>query len=291
MLIKHPEDLLTTEIPDNVYQGLKASPITDVHVFGRRGPAQAKFSPLELRELGELRDVDMILADEDFEIDEASQNAIDTNKQVFVLMKVMNEWRTRQTGKASRRLHMHFYAKPLEVVADSSGNVCAIRYERTAPDGKGGIVDTGDIREIPIQSIYRAVGYFGSPLPEIPFDEKLGVIPNHEGQVVGSDGKQVPGLYATGWIKRGPVGLIGHTKSDAMETVRHIIQDRATWWQPTNPDEGEIVDLLAERGVEFTTVDGWAALDAHEQALGQSLGRARVKVVDRDEMISISRGQ
>jgi ferredoxin--NADP+ reductase len=291
MLIKHPEDLLTTEIPDNVYQGLKASPITDVHVFGRRGPAQAKFSPLELRELGELRDVDMILADEDFEIDEASQNAIDTNKQVFVLMKVMNEWRTRQTGKASRRLHMHFYAKPLEVVADSSGNVCAIRYERTAPDGKGGIVDTGDIREIPIQSIYRAVGYFGSPLPEIPFDEKLGVIPNHEGQVVGSDGKQVPGLYATGWIKRGPVGLIGHTKSDAMETVRHIIEDRATWWQPTNPEEGEIVDLLTERGVEFTTVDGWAALDEHEQALGQPLGRARIKVVDRDGMISISRGQ
>lgn len=291
MLIKHPEDLLTTEIPANVYQGLKASPITDVHVFGRRGPAQAKFSPLELRELGELRDVDMILADEDFEIDEASQNAIDTNKQVFVLMKVINEWRTRQTGKASRRLHMHFYAKPLEVVADSSGNVCAIRYERTAPDGKGGIVDTGDIREIPIQSIYRAVGYFGSPLPEIPFDEKLGVIPNHEGQVVGSDGKQVPGLYATGWIKRGPVGLIGHTKSDAMETVRHIIEDRATWWQPTNPEEGEIVDLLTERGVEFTTVDGWAALDEHEQALGQPQGRARIKVVDRDEMISISRGQ
>jgi ferredoxin--NADP+ reductase len=135
------------------------------------------------------------------------------------------------------------------------------------------------------------VGYFGSPLPEIPFDEKLGVIPNHEGQVVGSDGKQVPGLYATGWIKRGPVGLIGHTKSDAMETVRHIIEDRATWWQPTNPDEGEIVDLLTERGVEYTTVDGWAALDAHEQALGQPQGRARIKVVDRDEMIRISRGQ
>lgn len=290
MLIKHPEDLLPTEIPDNVYQGLKASPITDVHVFGRRGPAQAKFSPLELRELGELRDVDMIVADEDFEVDEASQNAIDTNKQVFVLMKVMNEWRSRETGKASRRLHMHFYAKPLEVVADSSGAVCAIRYERTAPDGKGGIVDTGEIREIPIQSIYRAVGYFGSPLPEIPFDEKLGVIPNHEGQVVDSDGKQVPGLYATGWIKRGPVGLIGHTKSDAMETVRHIIEDREKWWKPTNPDEGEIVDLLTERGVEYTTVDGWAALDAHEQALGAERGRARIKVVDRGEMIAISRG-
>lgn len=289
MLIKHPDDLLTTEIPDNVYQGLKASPITDVHVFGRRGPAQAKFSPLELRELGELRDVDMMVADEDFEIDEASQQAIDTNKQVFVLMKVMNEWRSRETGAASRRLHLHFYAAPRELVVDDTGAVSAIRYERTAPDGTGGFAGTGEMREIPIQAAYRAVGYFGSPLVEIPFDEKTGVIPNHEGQVVGPDGKQIPGLYATGWIKRGPVGLIGHTKSDAMETVKHLLDDRSTWWQPTNPDEGEIVDLLTERGVEFTTVDGWVALDEHERALGAPQGRARIKVVDRDEMIRISR--
>ena len=289
MLIKHPEDLLSTEIPDNVYQGLTASPITDVHVFGRRGPAQAKFSPLELRELGELRDVDMMVADEDFEVDEASQQAIDTNKQVFVLMKVMNEWRTREVGNASRRLHLHFYAAPRELVVDDTGAVSAIRYERTAPDGKGGFVATGEMREIPIQAAYRAVGYFGSPLAEIPFDEKTGVIPNHEGQVVGADGTHIPGLYATGWIKRGPVGLIGHTKSDAMETVRHLLEDRDTWWQPESPDEGEIVDLLTERGVEFTTVDGWVALDEHEQALGAPQGRARIKVVDRAEMIRISR--
>ena len=289
MLIKHPEDLLSTEIPDNVYQGLTASPITDVHVFGRRGPAQAKFSPLELRELGELRDVDMMVADEDFEVDEASQQAIDTNKQVFVLMKVMNEWRTREVGNASRRLHLHFYAAPRELVVDDTGAVSAIRYERTAPDGKGGFAGTGEIREIPIQAAYRAVGYFGSPLAEIPFDEKTGVIPNHEGQVVGADGTHIPGLYATGWIKRGPVGLIGHTKSDAMETVRHLLEDRDTWWQPESPDEGEIVDLLNERGVEFTTVDGWVALDEHEQALGAPQGRARIKVVDRAEMIRISR--
>ena len=289
MLIKHPDDLLPTEIPDNVYHGLKASPITDVHVFGRRGPAQAKFSPLELRELGELRDVDMMVADEDFEIDEASQHAIDTNKQVFVLMKVMNEWRTRETGNASRRLHMHFYAAPRELVVDDEGAIMAIRYERTAPDGKGGFAGTGEMREIAIQAAYRAVGYFGSPLADIPFDEKTGVIPNDEGQVVDAHGKHIPGLYATGWIKRGPVGLIGHTKSDAMETVNHLIENRSTWWQPTNPDEGEIVDLLTERGVEFTTVDGWVALDEHEQALGAPQGRARIKVVDRDEMIRISR--
>lgn len=290
MLAKHADDLLVTEIPANVYDGLKASPVTDVHVFGRRGPAQAKFSPLELRELGELRDVDMIVYDEDFELDAASQQAIETNKQVFVLMKVMNEWRTRETGKASRRLHLHFYAKPTEIVDDGNGNVSAIRYERMEPDNAGGVRGTGEMREIAIQSLYRAVGYFGSPLADIPFDEKRGVIPNHEGQVQGDDGKIIPGIYATGWIKRGPVGLIGHTKSDAMETIKHVLHDQAQWWAPSSPDEQSVVDLLDERGVKYTDVAGWARLDEHEIALGEPQGRARIKVVDRQEMIDISRG-
>jgi len=233
----------------------------------------------------------MIVYDEDFELDAASQQAIETNKQVFVLMKVMNEWRTRETGKASRRLHLHFYAKPLELVDDGNGNVAAIRYERMAPDNAGGVKGTGEIREIAIQSLYRAVGYYGSPLADVPFDEKRGVIPNHEGQVQGDDGKIIPGIYATGWIKRGPVGLIGHTKSDAMETIKHLLRDQAQWWSPSSPDEQAIVDLLAERDVKYTDVAGWARLDEHEIALGEPQGRARIKVVDRDEMIAISRGE
>ena len=289
MLAKHADDLLVTEIPDNVYKGLKASPVTDVHVFGRRGPAQAKFSPLELRELGELRDVDMIVYDEDFDIDPASQELIDTNKQVFVLNKVMNEWRTRETGKASRRLHLHFYANPVEVVGDDNGNVTAFRYERTRPDGKGGVEGTGEMREVAVQALYRAIGYFGSPLPEIPFDENKGVFPNHEGQVLDASGKHIPGIYATGWIKRGPVGLIGHTKSDAMETIAHVIEDQATWWNPAEPAEGAIVDLLDQRGVEYTTVEGWAALDEYERHLGEKQDRERIKVVERDELLQVSR--
>ena len=135
MLAKHADDLLPTEIPANVYDGLKASPVTDVHVFGRRGPAQVKFTPLELRELGELRDVDMILYDEDFDYDDASKLAIESNKQVMVIDRVLKQWREREVGQASRRLHLHFYAKPLEVTGD--GKVEAFRYERTAPDGGG----------------------------------------------------------------------------------------------------------------------------------------------------------
>lgn len=150
---------------------------------------------------------------------------------------------------------------------------------------------TGEIREIAVQAVYRAVGYYGSPLPGIPFDESRGVIPNHEGQALTEDNEILSGVYATGWIKRGPVGLIGHTKSDAMETIRHLIDDQASWWSPAEPEEAAIPALLAERGVTWTDLDGWRALDAHEIALGAPHGRARIKVVPRDEMVAVSRGE
>ncbi|WP_395244501.1 FAD-dependent oxidoreductase [Agromyces sp. MMS24-K17] len=296
ILAKHADDLLPTEIPQNVYEILKQSPVTDVHVFGRRGPTSVKFTPLELRELGELRDVDMIVYDEDFDYDDAAHAAVAGNKQVFVIDKVLQQWRKREVGEASRRLHLHFFAKPLEIVPNGDGRVGAIRYERTAPDGEGGVVGTGEIREIPIQAVYRAVGYFGSPLPGIPFDKKFGVIPNHEGQVLTRDkatgeARQLYGVYATGWIKRGPVGLIGHTKSDAMETIRHLINDLGNWWNPESPTEESVVELLDSRGVRWTNLDGWHRLDEHEISLGAAEGRARVKVVPRDEMVEISRGE
>ncbi|MGX5681042.1 FAD-dependent oxidoreductase [Schumannella luteola] len=288
ILAKHADDLLPTEIPANVYEGLKASPVTNVHVFGRRGPMQVKFTPLELRELGELDDVDMVVAEEDFEYDDASKLAIETNKQIMVIDRIFRKWRDEPQTGSSRRLHLHFFAKPLEVVAGPDGSVAAFRYERTEPDGEGGVRGTGEIREVEVQSVYRAVGYFGSPLDGIPFDERRGVIPNREGQVLDDADEPVNGVYATGWIKRGPVGLIGHTKSDAMETVRHVINDQANWWSPEHPEEEAVVELLRSRGVEYTNLDGWHNLDEHEIALGEPEGRARIKVVERDEMVRVS---
>jgi ferredoxin--NADP+ reductase len=167
--------------------------------------------------------------------------------------------------------------------------VSSFVYERTRPDGEGGVVGTGEMREVEIQALYRAVGYFGSPLDGVPFDTRHGVIPNREGQVLSTDSNQrVSGVYATGWIKRGPVGLIGHTKSDAMETIRHLINDQGSWWQPENPSEEAIPALLAERDVKWTDLEGWHRLDGHEVALGEPHGRARIKVVPRDEMVRIS---
>lgn len=290
MLAKHADDLLPTEIPANVEAGLRASQVTDVHVFGRRGPAQVKFTPLELRELGEVPDVDIVLDEEDFDRDPQADEQAATNKQLLVISRILRAWRDRGEGTASRRIHLHWYSKPVEVLGED-GAVRALRIERTAPDGAGGAAGTGEFREIPVGQLYRAVGYFGSPLAGVPFDERRGVIPNREGCVIGDDNEQLPGLYATGWIKRGPIGLIGHTKSDAMETVQHVITGQANWWTPAEPEEQAIVDLLDSRGVRYTDLDGWHRLDAHEIALGQAQDRARIKVVDRDEMVRVSRGE
>ncbi|MGI6878734.1 FAD-dependent oxidoreductase [Microbacterium sp. gxy059] len=297
ILAKHADDLLPTEIPDNVYRVLKDSPVTDVHVFGRRGPAQVKFTPLELRELGELNDVDMVVYEEDFDYDEASLAAIASNKQVKVIDRVLQKWRELPSadgagGEASRRLHLHFWARPVEVRTDDEGRVASLVYERTQADGSGGVVGTGEMREVPLGQLYRAIGYFGSPLPGVPFDDQHGVIPNREGQVLSEDSNDiVPGLYATGWIKRGPVGLIGHTKSDAMETISHLVNDQGSWWQPEDPSEEAIPALLAGRGVAWTDLEGWHRLDAHELSLGEPHDRERIKVVPRDEMVRISRGE
>ncbi|ALE93075.1 pyridine nucleotide-disulfide oxidoreductase [Arthrobacter alpinus] len=299
VLSKHADDLLVTEIPDNVYAGLKQSPATDVHIFGRRGPAQVKFTPLELRELSHSRDVDIVLYDEDFDFDEASDAAIKSNNQIKTMVNTFSNWLAEEHEEnrtpASHRLHLHFLHTPVEILG-VAGKVAGIKFERNELDGTGNVRGTGEFLQYPIQAVYRAVGYFGSELPEVGFDAKRGVIPNVAGRVVDPAGNPVPGLYATGWIKRGPVGLIGHTKGDALETVGCLLEDRAGLPPAERPDEREIVALLQARGVDYTTWEGWNKLDAHEKGLGAiyvpepgvEVVRERVKVVDREQMVNIS---
>lgn len=289
VLAKHAEDMLPTEIPANVYAGLKASKVTDVHVFGRRGPLQVKFTPLELRELGEVPGVDIVLDEDDFTRDPDMEAATTSNKQLLVISRILGKWRAQQDAlTAPRRIHLHFWARPERVLAED-GRVTGLRVVRTAPDGTGGVRDTDETRDIPLGQLYRAVGYFGSPLSEVPYDARHGVIPNDHGVVVDAAGQPVPGMFTTGWIKRGPIGLIGATKSDARDTIDHLLADDAQLWQPSILDPAEILELLDGRGVRYTGLEGWHRLDAHERALGEAQGRERVKVVEREAMIAISR--
>ena len=288
VLAKPAEAMLSTDIPDNVYQGLRASQATDVHVFGRRGPAQVKFSPLELREAVHLEDVDTIVYDEDFQYDEGSQKAIDSNNQTRVMVKTLEDLRANEVTGAKRRLHLHFFSAPVEIL-EKDGKVAGIKIERTKLDGTGNVKPTGEFREFPIQAVYRAVGYFGSELSEVPFDEKAGVIPNDKGRVLDSDGKHIQGVYATGWIKRGPVGLIGHTKSDAIETIAQIIEDKNNWWSPASPSEDSITELLTSRKIDYVGWPEWLKIDSEEKRLGEAEERERIKLVEREDFLAVAK--
>jgi ferredoxin--NADP(+) reductase len=293
ILAKHPEDLHPTEIPENVEEGLKASPVTDVHVFGRRGPAQVKFTPMELRELGQVRDVDVVVYPEDFEYDDGSRRAIEESKMTKQVVDQLTNWVFQEPEEltASRRIHIHLLQQPVEILGDE--RVEGIRMERTALQGDGSVKGTGEYVDYPVQAVYRAVGYASSPLDGVPFDDVRKVVPNAGGRVT-RDGETIDGLYATGWIKRGPVGLIGSTKSDAQETVANLVEDaRAGRLRPTGDGTGSggLVRLLDGRGVRYTTWHGWELLEAFEKELGRADGRERIKVVERETMTAVSRGE
>jgi ferredoxin--NADP+ reductase len=299
VLAKHPKDLLTTDVPANVVAGLEASPVTDVHVFGRRGPGHVKFTPIELRELGEVPDVDVIVYDDDFERaagDPHAEQLHASNNQVKVMTRTLNGWRPSAdtVRTASRRLHLHFLYNPVEVLGKE--RVEGLRFERTRPVGDGSVEGTGEFVDVPVQAVYRAVGYASSPVAGVPFDERSAVIPNDGGRVTDAAGAHLPGVYATGWIKRGPVGLIGHTKGDALETITNLLADAAAGALPATlveaADGAEVLELLEARGIRSTTWAGWLELDAHERGLGdafEGVERERVKVVPRDEQVEISR--
>ncbi len=293
MLSKTADELLVTEIADNVHAGLAASPVREVHVFARRGPAQAKFTPLELRELDHSPNVEVIVDPEDIEYDDGSVAAIRSDNQTKLVVRELEKYAMREPGDRPRRLHLHFFSSPVEVLGD--GKVEAFRTERTELAGDGSVRGTGVVTDWPVQAVYRCVGYRSTELPGLPWDSRNHVVPHAAGRVLGLDGEPLPGLYVNGWVKRGPVGLIGHTKGDAIETVGSILADLDTLPAAPEPSPEAVVELLEAKGVAYTTWDGWQLLDQHERALGEAYGpvadlpRERVKVVDRQRMIEVSR--
>ncbi|MFB9803025.1 FAD-dependent oxidoreductase [Streptomonospora salina] len=289
MLAKDADDLLGTDITDNVHRSLAAKHITDVHVFARRGIAQAKFTPMELRELDKQPGVEVVVDPEDFDLCAASMSAIEESNQVKTNVKILQNWAIRDPRGEPRRLHLHFLHRPAEVVGED--RVCGLRTERMELTGDGDVRGTGEYIDHEVQTVYRAVGYLGSPLADLAFDDERGVVPNDGGRVLDLDERPVAGVYTTGWIKRGPVGLIGHTKGDALETVTNLVADRADLAPAAEPDPEAFLRLLEERGVAHTSWEGWQRLEAHEESLGADRDRKRVKVRTREDMTRIARSE
>lgn len=288
VLAKTGEELLVTEIPDNVYESLKNNKAEVVHMFGRRGPAQAKFTPKELRELDESDTIQVLVDPEDIDYDQQSEEVRRADKSVDLVCQVLEQYAIREPDDAPHKIHIHFFEEPVEVLRDGDA-IVGLRTERQELDGEGGIRGTGTFTDWPVQQVYHAIGYRSEPVEGVPFDLERNVIPNDGGHVM--DGSEfADSLYVTGWIKRGPVGLIGNTKSDAKETTDMLVADASAGKlnTPKFDDPDAILDLLKERGIEYTTWEGWYELDKAERALGESCSirpRERKKIVEWEDMV------
>ena len=291
ILAKTGDELLVTEIPDNVYEVLKTNKATEVHVFGRRGPAQAKFTPLELKELDHSPTIEVVVNPEDIDYDEASEEARRASKTQDLVCSTLEQYAIRDPKGAPHKLFIHFFESPVEILGED-GKVVGLKTERTELDGTGNVRGTGQFTTWPVGAVYRAVGYRSDAVADVPFDDQAAVIPNDGGHVLDAPGGDiVPGLYATGWIKRGPVGLIGNTKGDAKETIEMLLADYAAGAleAPAKPNKDDVIAFLEDRGLAYTTWNGWHQLDAEERRLGEAEGRERKKIVEWDEMVKHSR--
>lgn len=199
----------------------------------------------------------------------------------------MMKYLEREPTGAPHRIHIHLCQAPVAVLG--TDRVEGLRTERTELVGDGTVRGTGEFTDWPVEAVYRAVGYLSTHLAGLPFDHHAGVIPHDAGRVLDIDGGLVDATYVTGWIKRGPVGLIGHTKSDAAETVNSLLSDLPGLRVPEVTDPDAILTNLAAKDVDYTTWAEWERLDAHEISRGEVQGRERVKVVAREDMIRAGR--
>ncbi len=282
MLAKSADNLRTTDVPDHVLRALEGSQVEDIHLIARRGPVQAKFTTKELRELGELTNADVLVNPAELELDDASSARLATEPVVRRNFAVLQAWAERAPTSRPRRVHMHFNLRPVEVLGNS--HVTGLRLERTRLDVSGSAAGTGEMCTLDAQMVLRSVGYRGLPIPDLPFDQQDGVIPNVAGRVLRA-GVPTPGEYVAGWIKRGPTGVIGTNKRDAQETVTSLMTDAATLPPAPVRDPDALLRLLAERGASVVTWKGWRAIELAEADRGRAQGRDRAKIADRKSLL------
>lgn len=303
ILAKTGEELHVTEIPDNVYEVLKTNKAKEVHVFGRRGPAQAKFTPLELKELDYSPNVEVVVDPRDIDYDSASEIMRRNSKITDQVCTILENYAIREPKNAPHKLYIHFFESPVEILseegADGQQHVVGLRTQRMEYDGAGGLRPTGETTDWKVGAVYSAVGYRSDALPGIPFDNVKNVISNVGGRVIESDNTEdeaaeaITGLYTTGWVRRGPVGLIGNTKGDANEAVANLLADAAEGkkFNPSKPELSAVNELLESKGIDYLDWEGWHKLDAAERTAGEAEGRERKKYVEWDEMVTHSKGE
>ncbi|HLF17825.1 MAG TPA: FAD-dependent oxidoreductase [Candidatus Omnitrophota bacterium] len=287
ILCKTAEELKATDIAKHALDALAKSHIKEVHMIGRRGPAQAAFTPVEIREFGELGHCDAVIDPKDLELNEASQKELADPKNApkkknYEILKEFAQHGERGRGK---KFVIHFLESPVEL--KGAGKIEKLVLEKNVLSGEANdqkATGTGEKVEMKCNIFFRSVGYSGVPIVDVPFDEKKAVFPNQLGRITGASG-----LYCAGWIKRGPSGVIGTNKPDSEETVANILADIGKLTPCASPDTNALLNELKKKGLRTVSFTDWKKIDAAEIANGKRNGKTREKFVKVEDMLAVLR--
>jgi ferredoxin--NADP+ reductase len=291
MLSLTREELATTDTTNAAEEAIVNSGLREIVMLGRRGPAQASFTPPELQELGELAGADVAVDSTELELDPASEAALEADRdRARRNVELLREFAARKPTGKPRTLQLRFLVSPVAILGDERVEAVEIVHNELVSENGRIVARPTDRREvIECGLVLRSVGYRGVALPGLPFDEARCVIANQSGRVLEADGEPMPGVYCAGWIKPGPTGVIGTNKKDATETVELLLEDAEAGRIGTSPPAGALEELLDERGVEYVSYPGWEAIDTGERGRGEPFGRPRVKFLTWEELLAAGR--
>jgi ferredoxin--NADP+ reductase len=287
MLVRTPEEIAATDVPDRVLEAFRRSNVKDAYLIARRGVAQAKFTAEELRTINAMPGVDIVVRPEEVALTGEDERLVASNRQLAANVAMMREWSRRPPQGRPRRIHVRFLRSPVRILGGK--RVAGMVLERNEPLDGGRVRGTGEFETLKVGMVFRSVGYKALPLADVPFDAALSVIPHREGRVLDGNGRLAEGEYVTGWAKRGPSGIIGTNKSDSAETVSNLLADLAARGPCKPRDPGRIIERLRDRGVDYTEWANWLRLDGHELELGRTQGRPRVKIPALRSMLEVAR--
>ncbi|NTU65017.1 MAG: NADP oxidoreductase, partial [Chloroflexi bacterium] len=285
------DELWASDAADYAVEALSHSKIKDVFLLGRRGPAQAAFSNPEIKELGELAEADLITRADETQLDELSAASIADDRASKAKVEILQSHAVERPLTKPRTLTLRFLVSPVELFGDVDGHVTKMKLVHNtlvaSETGSLSAKATDQFEEIDTGLVFRSVGYRGVPLPDVPFHDRWGVILNERGRVIDPESKQpIVGLYTSGWIKRGPSGVVGTNKPDSVESVTCMLEDFSTGsiLQPANADAASAEKFIGARKPDFFSYADWKCLDALEQEKGKACGRPRVKFTNIEEM-------
>lgn len=288
ILLRTGKELERTDVAAHALETLRASKVREVFMLGRRGPAQAAFSPAELRELGMMEAADPVVAPAELAGCPESTGNTESDKNLAIL----RDFAAREPRPEAKRLYLRFLVSPTEILADAEGGVRGLRLEKNRleqrDDGSLAARGTGEIETLDVGMVLPAIGYVADPIVDVPYDEKTRTIANEDGRVVDAASRAViANEYVVGWARSGPRGLIGEHKRASALVVEHMVADSAGLTGRELPPPDAIVNLLRERGVQVVSFEDWKQLDEVEVARGARRGAPRDKLVEVEAMLGV----